>query len=50
LGGGQPEESMPIAYLPARNSKETIAAYLSDKKYMDVFTTMLSTFQYNDTK
>ncbi len=46
LGGGKPTESLPIAYLPARNSKNTIEVFLNDKKYMDVFTNMLSTFQY----
>jgi hypothetical protein len=50
LSGGKPQESLPIAYLPSLNTKETIAVYLSDKQYMDIFTAMLKTFQYIDKK
>lgn len=46
LGGGAPKESTPIAYLPSDDPQKTIEAYLSDKKYISVFTDMLKTFQY----
>ncbi|MBP9719123.1 MAG: hypothetical protein KBD46_01535 [Candidatus Levybacteria bacterium] len=49
-GGGKPTESLPISYLPALQSQNSIEVFLNNQEYRDVYTQMLTTFAYTKNK